>query len=1030
MRRRSSSFPVARAAVVSAVSATTMLTAAVTANVGGGAAQAADRPAAASAPTMAQTFMKSVAPVPSFLASAGSKLSLTQQTVAGMAAQKYGETPGLTAKQAQAVPAGFLSSLAYPLAKTGAQPKVIASAVGVLTGGNSTPEQPDQPGCTPNTAGTVSRVSVIKKNAAYRLVITKTEQDAFAPLGSWRLPTGRPTDVTVLEPNCQWSGPSGIAVTYAGRIDYFAFDGSAFAPSAAKGSVLAPATSWLPPAGTVLASAHVNADSSYFGFSNVDPEGGQDESNAQLLAVTRTAAGAVTLHELTLNAFSPNSVSDAQLPVGTMSGTKPQAAIAYDNDNARTADYALAVRAGGKLGVWFGVIGSGNNSGNQPAKQPGACAGTGLPSLSVADADANGSGTFNGVACANTTTAGVRVERWSNYIHSTGTDAPGGYPGGLHKPVLTSLPRLVAPRVFVTWPCELLSDWAQDQSPSVATCTSNMAADVIGTPARQVPRIYQLPTLGRTAPIASRPIAGAVKGAVPAVDQLPLDNTTITVHNDSASATLVDSRPVPLVYLMPAPVVQGLRQPIGGAPVSFGTTQGSGTGSSANFSTSVGGTVSATIGEPAIAAVDLSVSAEQSTGHTSSNENQVSSTQSLNDNANEPFVVYQVTPEWQWTGAVVADSTGLGVSHAAKVITQIAATEHGAPQLYADSVHQLSSRFPAFRRSGMYGATLTSVFGAGVFGGKGRTVADADPGAYPSFVPGRSATPKAGKAAYCDTHSGARGVTSVNSGVSSPYTPADGTATGPSFLAPQGYRTVQVGDSGSDSQSVTVSSSQTDAYSTQFSVNASAGLTVGGVTVTADAGFSEGNETSVTTSSGQTFAVEVGHITGASRSGLPGALARAIDKVLTRTETYSWEPFICHRTTALPGGGQTSALVLGFATNGFHGLAAIPTPKAPRALVGGASAGQARAVRAGSKLTFVHSGAAAAFRIQITPRSGSRGTTVTTPVLTPAQAAKAARRQSVALPRSVNAGIYRWRPVAVSFNGDQQAGAWRWIRVR
>jgi hypothetical protein len=994
-----------------------------------GATAAAPRASDPSTPHMGPVFTKTVAPVPSFLASTGGLLSLTQQTVAGLAAQRYGETPGLTAKQAKALPAGFLSSLTYPRTPTGAQPVVVASAVGLLAAGNES-ESSTAPGCSPDDAGNVSRVSVARSGSTYRLVITGAQRDSFAPQGSWRLPTyttGGPTDVAVLDPNCGFDGRSTIAVTYPGGIDFFAYDGSGdgsgFLPPATNGE-LTPTAAWTP-SDRILASAHVNADSAYF-YREPDSESPPNVDNARLLAVTRTSQGAVTVHVLTLRSqqVGGSDVADSPVAVGDAPGAKPSASIAYANDVNHSPDYALAVRAGGTQSVWFGL----GIAGQHAAQQSGACPGTGLPALSVADADA-GDGTLVAVACANDSAKATSVERWSNYVPGS-QDAPAGFPGGLHHGV-SKLPRLTAPRPFATWPCELLSDYAVLQSPPLPGCSADMAADVIGTPAKQTPRIYQLPVLGRTTPIASRAVAGTAKGAVAAVDQLPLDDMLVTVRNTSEYAVLKNSSPVPLVYLMPAPMIRGLRQPTGGAPVSFGTTQGSGTGSSTSFATSVGGSVSATIGEPQIAAVDLSVSAEQATKHTDQSETQLSSTQSLNDNANEPFVVYQVTPMWQWTGTVIADSTGLGISRAAKVVTRIPASERAAPQLYADSVHQLAGRYQAFRRSGIYGPTLAAIFGPGVFGGRGATVGGADPAAYPAFVPGRRKAPTSGGQPYCDTHSGSSGVTAVNSGVVSPYTPPDTPAGGPSFLTPtQGYRTVVVGDSGSDSQSVTVGSSRSSAYASEFSVTASAGLTVGGVTVTADAGFSEGSETTVTTSSDQSFGVEIGHITGASRSALPRPLARAIDKALARTETYSWEPFICHRTTDLPGGGQTSGLVLGFATSGFRGIAAVPGVRAPRPVTGATTAAHAKRVAARSKLAFTRSGAVAAFRVQLQPKQGGRIRTLTTPVRTPAQAVKAARKQKVTLPRSLRAGVYRWRPVAVDFNGVQKAGGWRWIRIR
>lgn len=94
------------------------------------------------------------------------------------------------------------------------------------------------------------------------------------------------------------------------------------------------------------------------------------------------------------------------------------------------------------------------------------------------------------------------------------------------------------------------------------------------------------------------------------------------------------------------------------------------------------------------------------------------------------------------------------------------------------------------------------------------------------------------------------------------------------------------------------------------------------------------------------------------------------------------------------------------------------------------TAAHATVVAARSKLAFTRSGAVAVLRVQLQAKKGGRVHTVTAPVRTPAEAAKAARTQTVTLPKSLGAGVYRWRPVAVDFNGSQKAGAWRWIRIR
>lgn len=1007
-----------------------------------GAAVAAPASAATKVPRMPQVFTKTTAPLPAFVAAAGGATSLTQQTVAGLAGQVYGTTRGLTDDQLAAAQAGFGSSLAYPGTSVPAG-TVVASAVGVLAPANTAPESGDAPGCSADTGGSARRVTVTRNGTQYSLQVSGTERGGFVPGPSWQLPTystGGPTDVAVLDTTCAYDGPSAIAVTYPSGIDFFAYDGTGaggFDP-APTGKKLTPTSYWLTTGGaTIAATAHVNSDSSYLPVQSEDG-GSVSDLNAAMLAVTTDASGSVVLHRIALTSLTAGSgasdVSDSAVPVATVGTAPVTATVAYDNlgqDAPFDAAYALAVRTGGSNSVWFGTIGRGGPTGHTPVAEPGACAGSDLPRLAVANADNSGDDPFTGVVCTVTSGSSTSVQQWSDYVANPADDNNISFPTNPNPPVSRTLPLLTDVTAFVTWPCPLLSDWAQDQG-GAPSCGSDMATDLVGTPRRGVAQFGQLPVLDGPGRVVTRPLAGAVAGQAAAVDQLPLARTTLTVKNDSAAAVLDANPPSrPVLFMMPAPKITGLDQRLSGAPVSFGVSSGTGSGQSASISTSTGATVDATLGEPSIAALTLSASAETAVGTSSGGMRTVTSTDTFNDNADEPYVAYLTQPVWQWTGTVVADSTGLGTTNGTKVLTQIAAYGSGnPPRLAANSVSALAEMDPRYRRDGLYGPTLMSVFGPGVYGDAGPTVAGADPGSYPTFVPGGSTVPTQGGAPYCDTATGANGVVTVNSGVPSPFTPADKTVSGGAYLpSDNGYTVETVGDSGSDFHSVSIDDSTSSSYSTTFSVNASAGVTIGGVGATVDAGFSVGNETTVTTSANQTFAAEVGHLIGASASSLPTNLVTAIDGALRQSETFAWQPFICHRTTDLAGGGQTSALVLGFATSGFTGLATIGTTRAPVPTTGSTTASGAPVVAAGSSLAWTRNGPAATYQVRLTPVGAGAARTLTSPVQTPAQSTSGPETVTAALPGNLPAGTYKWQPSAISFNGDVVRGAARYVTV-
>lgn len=467
----------------------------------------------------------------------------------------------------------------------------------------------------------------------------------------------------------------------------------------------------------------------------------------------------------------------------------------------------------------------------------------------------------------------------------------------------------------------------------------------------------------------------------------PQQRNQISLSVDNGAAPrLVQGKPVPVAFLAAPPQVAGAGQSAD-AP-QFASTASSSTSNGQSTSTRVGAMLGIEYEDPLGmwgAEVEANVSREVTEGHAVTRD--VSSSEAFLGLTDDDTVIYTSTQMEEYTGRVVASSTGVGVG------TQTVLSLPKAGITSAASVTNLRSRFPAeFGPGGTLEPALQAIF----------THRVGDPGSYLSY-----GSDGAQVDSYCDGSLDASGPRQLPDFdpkvVPNPFSSSALPAPPQPDIMRSDTHSVLVGTGNSEGATFAIGNGATQTRVESTSLDVSAAAKLGYVKAGLSAGGTWGKDWSSSLSKGVEFESFVGHIPG--------------DNSFLQDETYEWSSFLCQKTVQTPV-GTLHPWVLDYTVDGYRGSGGL-APLSPVTVTAPKQSSDVGTLR--PTLTWSQStGTVQSYDWELEAvgkndvQSGERTYT------DPSTANKTrTRSHSVVPPRALLPGqLYRWRVTSTDFFGN------------
>jgi hypothetical protein len=358
----------------------------------------------------------------------------------------------------------------------------------------------------------------------------------------------------------------------------------------------------------------------------------------------------------------------------------------------------------------------------------------------------------------------------------------------------------------------------------------------------------------------------------------------------SLAPRLVQADPYPIAFLAAPPQVAGAGQDVD--PPTFASSTTSGSSTSTSTSSRIGAYLGIDYEDPLGAfAVEVQASFESEAEQGTEISREVTTSTAFDGIADQDVVVYRTVRLRQYSGLVLASSTGVAQGTITEVSIPAGATTS------ASSVDALVRRFPAVFGPGPNSLkpALDRVFSHTV----------GDPGTYLPF-----GTTEAGISGYCDGSlepGGDRELRTFDPRVpATPFTsgkPADPPT--PDILLGDVHQVI-VGSPNAEGGAFEITNAITNSRVVSNSIDLEAGFTAGYVQggITGGATWSTGWSQSL--GSGVSFESGVGHIPGWTPA--------------LEAEQYDWRSFLCQKTIDLGNErGTLTAWVLNYAVDGYTG---------------------------------------------------------------------------------------------------------------